>query len=339
MSSSSAVRTRTPSDLLQTATAARDSAAGLPPGALALAEVSPGEHAVLLAKPAANSTHSRLPKAHSSHAGFLYVYENPLLSDQRAMSMAQRMDALYAGELHFYRSLMSDPSLRARSRENASLFYVPTWAPYQVGNVAYAKNRGHFTGLLQAMLKQPGFESTWSANMSAHVFFFGGDKGACAVGRGPIFMQHWGLQVPWKHMVHVPAGWRPPNASLEAALDEQPCADDHDLIVPPSVEAHFDPAALATSPPGGWNCELFFAGAPNYTLGRSSACGDPLHPAGWQRCYAQGLRALVFEHHGRRERFCLSPTGKRTAYELARRSRFCLAPSGEGFGNRCGPVS
>eukprot|EP00966_Prymnesium_polylepis_P310566 7175396-Prymnesium_polylepis.1 len=130
-------------------------------------------------------------------------------------------------------------------------------------------------------------------------------------------------------MVHVPDGWSAPAPSWEGRLDDQPCADGADVIVPPEVgkaelirpspdrrAAHHAAAmSLAGSlacalplvvcgalterararHPRRWECELFFAGAPNYTLGRSSACGDPLHAAGWQRCYAQGLRSLVFE--------------------------------------------
>ena len=267
--------------------------------------------------------------------GFLYVHNSfgigYIWSREQIGALARRNDALYAAEYLFTERMLSDPLLRSPYLSNASLFYVPTWAVFATSNNAYLKNRGHYLSLINKMsAASADFNATWSRNKTAHVFFFAGDKGACAVNRGPTFMTHWGLTVPWKHMVYLPPDYRPPENPND--VENLPCADGNDVIVPPNVGGMKVPPQA--TPPERYECELFFAGAPNYTLGRSSACGDPLHDKGWQRCYAQGLREVVFQQHQDRPGYCLIPHGERKGYDLARKSRFCLAPSGEGFGNR-----
>lgn len=296
----------------------------------------------------------------SSHRrGFLYVHHVP-----RNLGMLQHEhlhgDSLYHAEDRFFDRMMSDWDLRTLDVSSARLFYVPTFAYHVLTNIAFSKSIQHFNALVSAR-NQSVFNATWSRNQSAHVFWFAGDKGACGVPRGPLFLTHWGLTVPWNYMVHVPSEYRPPPPSELEGIggDAVPCTLDTDIISPP-VERGTD-SSLATRLPtttpehsdassSSTACraaiyELFFAGSPQITSRRSSACANPHAPGPlfpdplvpptakgvWQRCYSQGVRELVFHHHANRSDFCIR---RRAPEELFRRARFCLAPSGEGFGNR-----
>ena len=119
-----------------------------------------------------------------------------------------RGDALYRAEYLFTQRMLEDESLRTRSLDQAQLYYVPTWAVYKLGNTAMRGNAFLF-GRIVASLRgaSEAFNRSWAASPSMHVFFFGGDKGACTVPRGPLFLTHWGLQVPWSRML-APSQWR-----------------------------------------------------------------------------------------------------------------------------------
>ena len=176
-------------------------------------------------------------------------------SHEQIKSLARRNDPLYAAEFLFFERMLGDPLVRANHSGEARLYYVPIWAVFATANNAYLKNRGHFITVVEKLaVASPAFNASWARNKSAHVFFFAGDKGACAVGRGPTYMTHWGLTVPWKHMVYIPPDYVPPEPSLYSALDQQPCADHNDVIVPPNVGGMMQ--AMLYS-----NCSLLFPAA------------------------------------------------------------------------------
>lgn len=266
-------------------------------------------------------------------------------------------DPLYSAEVVFLDRLMKDWSVRTLDPHRARLWYVPTWLLSAYTNIVYEKGVQHYHQLVKELeASDPIFAAMWRQNRSRHVFFLAGDKGACLWPRGPIYMSHWGLTVPWKAMM-LPHMWES-DALVSARAKEAPCADERDIIVPPVIVKHRIPVAHTTSqtlapaylppppPPlsaaaaasasspsadGLYKCELFFAGAfhAEHKIAKSSWCDDGRK--GGVKCYSQGVRAAVYAHHANRTRFCLAP---RLPSELYFASRFCLAPSGEGFGDR-----
>jgi len=193
------------------------------------------------------------------------------------------------------------------------------------------------------------------------VFSFVGDKGACLLPRGPIYITHWGLQAPWDAMLRV----RDPRAATtelwchsahhsapedallpfsmarsmarmsswlnRSAARARPCACPRDLIVPPALQLHVGRHYKRSSWRSSWRCQLFFAGTNRRRLG--SHCAN--ETGSRHRCYSQGVRASMFAHHSGRRGFCLyEHLPSRNHSQLMHSARFCLAPNGEGFGNR-----
>lgn len=285
------------------------------------------------------------PDDFSADTGFVYVHSPPNELGLTAMRRTGlHLDALYSAEIHFFERLMSDFSLRTRDPRRARLFYVPTFLIPIFTNIVYDKGVSHQRNLVAALeARDPLFASAWHHNRSRVVFFMAGDKGACLWQRGPIYLTHFGLTTPWKAMM-LPHLWRS-DALVSARASEAPCADDHDIVVPPVIEKlpgadkaitragsnrtfHMPPER---PPDLAYECELFFAGAATaeQKAAKSSWCDDGAR--GGVRCYSQGVRAAVFAHHANRSGFCLR---SRLPSRLFEHSRFCLAPSGEGFGDR-----
>ena len=278
----------------------------------------------------------------SHHDGFVYVYSPPDGLGLAAMRRSH-LDPLYSSEVVFTDRLMSDYSLRTLDPNRALLFYVPTWLLPTYPNMVYDKGVHHHRNLVAALEEKDAvFQAAWRTNRSRHLFFTPGDKGACLWPRGPIYLTHWGLTTPWKAQM-LPHMWRT-DELVSARANEPPCADERDVILPPVIEEkkimkltarrNNGTAAAADDSPlpaSQWTCELFFAGAARaeQKAAKSSWCDDGAR--GGVKCYSQGVRAAVFEHHQNRSGFCLAP---RLPSELYERSRFCLAPSGEGFGDR-----
>ena len=293
----------------------------------------------------------------------MYVYSPPDSLGLAAMRRsAAHLDPLYSAELIFTERLMSDWQLRTLDPKAALLFYTPTWLLALYPNIVYEKGVHHQRNLVAALEARDAiFQAAWRTNRSRHLFFTPGDKGACLWPRGPIYLTHWGLTTPWKAQI-MPHMWKA-DELVSARANEPPCADERDVILPPVIEekkmwkrpawrTNGTAAASASSsssvasaaaasaagedvvtplPASWWACELFFAGAARaeQKAGKSSWCDDGAK--GGVKCYSQGVRAAVFEHHQNRSRFCLA---SRLPTELYERSRFCLAPSGEGFGDR-----
>ena len=275
--------------------------------------------------------------------------------------LKRNREALYFGEDIFFDRMMSDWNIRTLDMRQASLFYVPVWAVHHLNNIAFVKNFYHYQSLVNWTQTDADFRATWAggANAASHVFWFAGDKGACLLPRGPIFIAHWGLSVPWKYMIHVPESWRADAVERRAHrtnnrvddFAEAPCADDLTIIAPPMCKSTsckeptaYQPALMRAKP--SYDYELLFAGMPTFVNRSSSFCLNPNSPGAllfedtqmpprakgsFQRCYSQGVRELEFWHHANRSRFLIARRANDTAFS---RSRFCLAPSGEGFGDR-----
>ena len=207
--------------------------------------------------------------------GFLYIYSPPDSAGLLAMRKGehQQKDAAYSSELRFFERLMADFSVRTLKREQARLFYVPTWLTSHYSNTVFEKGVSHYHHLvaaLSASRDEAFFNRTWHAHRSRHVFFLSGDKGSCLWPRGPIYISHWGLTTPWKAQV-LPHLWRA-DKLVSVKASEPPCADSRDVIVPPCCHAPKDDASRMPSLGGGgssgsgsgsgdWRCELLFAGA------------------------------------------------------------------------------
>ena len=277
----------------------------------------------------------------------MYVHSPPASNGlERARRREQQhLDPNYMAESYFTERLMSDFSLRTLDPAKALLFYTPTWVVAEKSNTVYGKGVQHYQSLIDSLAADPIFSLAWRANRSRHLFWAGGDFGACMWPRdGPMFMTHWGLTTPWRAMV-MPHLWRSGGlASVRAT--ETPCTDERDFIIPPSVRAPSLPsigddgsasrgvdyhAMDHASGRKQWRCELFFAGAirSKSKNQRSSTCDDGA--GGSVLCYSQGVRAAIFAHHASRKGFCVA---ERLSSKLLAQSRFCLAPSGEGFGDR-----
>ena len=262
--------------------------------------------------------------------GFLYLYDPP--GSLSNLSDANRGgDPIYQAEALFFERMRSDPLLRNRDIASARLYYVPTWSVRLLTNLAYRSNVFHLDRIIRELRHSSvEFNLTWSLNQSAHVFFFGGDKGACLLPRGPTYLTHWGLRTSWDHML-VPDQYRLPE-SHDTNIHHRACTLPTDVVVPPGIR-FAPPADLGEdrSQPATWNCTLFFAG----TLKRrvSSICKNA---SGVQEpCYSQGVRIRVFAEHARRDGFCLHEHLPNDVHsKLMRSSRFCLAVNGEGFGIR-----
>ena len=295
----------------------------------------------------------------SSDNGYIFVLSPPTeLGLARQRLYENRTDPAYSSEDIFMRRLMSDYSMRTLRRDQALLYYLPSWIihHYDSGNIVYEKAVDHFNSLVAGMRRADangGFEAMWSSNRSKFVVYMAGDKGACLLPRGPIYMSHWGLTVPWKAMA-LPHLWKA-NHLKGAPASEPPCADSRDVIVPSVVpRLHMDgsgrdpppiPGSRHAASGGGadgggsirssadgkrrWLCEVFFSGGT--AKRRGSWCDDG--EEGGVICYSQGVRLAMFAHHANQtgSGFCLAG---RAPDDYFRRSRFCLAPSGEGFGNR-----
>ena len=239
-------------------------------------------------------------------------------------------DKLYKAEHEFTRRLLNDHSLRTHHIHEAKLFFVPTEATATFGNTALIKNAWRLNRLVTTLQSSNAqFNRTWTANQSAHVFFFAGDKGACTVPRGPIMMAHWGLSVPWTYML------APERTPLKEKVDGA-CADAHDVIVPPPQNMR-QPRLVSfvnssrRSPGAAWRCELYFAGSVSRAPLGSLCVSRNASASTMEHCYSQGVRQMVWAHHANRSGFCLRAT---SSDALLHESRFCLAPSAEGFGNR-----
>lgn len=281
--------------------------------------------------------------------GFVYIHSPSADLGLREARKHGTRDALYSAEIVFLERLMVDWSLRTLDPRRALLYYVPTWLLSSFTNIVYEKGVSLYERLVgELQLHDAIFAASWRENRSRHVFFLAGDKGACLWPRGPIYMSHWGLTVPWKAMM-LPQLWKS-GALSSVRTTEPPCADERDIVVPPFVTRHRAPASAAAPtaeptaatgrrpppPPSArrlssWACELMFAGAfyPEHKVAKSSWCDDGQH--GGVKCYSQGVRAAVYAHHANRTGFCLAA---RLPSEVYTQSRFCLAPSGEGFGDR-----
>lgn len=238
--------------------------------------------------------------------GFLYVLSPPDHLGLRSAHRHARHSPKYAAESFFVQRMLSDPRLRTTRLEDARLFYVPTWAVYAQGNIAYHHNRNHLLRLMQWISHNQTSPELVAASRdtSRLVFFFAGDRGACRLARGPIFITHWGLTTP-----------------MQDLSSDEPCCGPRDVVVPPA--GHFFRAKRPANQ--SFRCELFFRGsiatAPGSCFSNSSS---PDH------CWEQAVRRRVSAHHSSRPGFCVQG-----ASELFAASRFCLAPSGvNGFGDR-----
>lgn len=232
----------------------------------------------------------------SESTGFMFVYSPDAslgLSQMRQKHL--RSDPIYHSEFHFAERLMNDWSVRTLDRARASFFYVPTWAYYSINNVAFAN-------LQYSRLNRWLDVHNYAENLRNRVFFFTGDKGACHAHRGPIYMSHWGLQVPWEFMKE-PETW---------TGTEAPCSDRRDIIVPMYFSHVFIPQLRDTH----YDCEVFFAGS----IGSSHSL------------YSQGVRYELWKHFANDTSFCIRKG--RASNDHFARSRFCAVVSGDGFGSR-----
>ena len=285
----------------------------------------------------------------------MYVHELPpsIAADARKWQTAMyKQDPNYKAEWRFYSRLLNDWSLRTDRPDAAKLFYVPMWSIGAVGNTAYKHNLIHFDRIIRALLEHRFsplngskiFATQWKRNQSATVVFFGGDKGACLLPPGPIYMHHWGLQTDWAHMLDPDSYTPPKDPSDPASRYDRRCSSPSDVIVPPGVRLRRPPdpptqdAANSSgllpldAPASSYDCDLFFAGS--ITKRPGTVCMQ--HNGSSAPCYSQGVRAAIFAHHfNRTSRFCLAERLPREAHDkLLRRSRFCLCANGEGFGIR-----
>mmetsp|Transcript_2690 Transcript_2690/g.7402 ORF Transcript_2690/g.7402 Transcript_2690/m.7402 type:complete len:614 (-) Transcript_2690:218-2059(-) len=137
--------------------------------------------------------------------GFIYVYDvdteagfEQYLEDAEGSSGG---DANYQAEVRFLQRLMSDFSVRTLDPKQAKLFYTPTFTYYNVNNVCAGPKCLNLESIRRSA------SEFWGKNPEApfgedHVFFFVGDKGACGMPAGPIYVTHWGLTNTWHCMGH-----------------------------------------------------------------------------------------------------------------------------------------
>ena len=119
--------------------------------------------------------------------GFIYVHSPPDALGLLDMRRGYTGDALYRAEELFFERLMADPLARTRDPRRALLWYVPTWLVASYSNIVYDKGVHHQRALAAALDASP-LAAAWRDNRSRHVFFAGGDKGACLWPRGPVYM-------------------------------------------------------------------------------------------------------------------------------------------------------
>jgi len=198
-----------------------------------------------------------------------------------------------------------------------------------------------------------------------HVYFFVGDKGACGMPRGPIYITHWGMTNSWRCMgrqedsdcerQHEDAiSCRTTDTNRSNVLDlstsergePNPCADCRSIIAPPFGTTAPDREILlaireradANERHGSWPYELTFAGGvggPSNTNYVAAADTPPCRQSGFvdAGCYSQGVRQEVFRLWANRSRFRIRPNRDDDITTFGD-GRFCLAPSGDGFGLR-----
>lgn len=272
------------------------------------------------ASPLATSPDRMTPK---EGRGFVFVHAPPPELGLHNMRRFQCRVNSYDADYHLLRRLLLDRSARSFKLEDASLFYVPTWAAFSYGNTA-VNLYGLVTDLLVAWLRGGEFRSHWEANRTRYVMYYTGDKGACGVpDYGQIQLAHWGLTTPWDQQLS-PFSWSPqPNATHPCRFDKsvrcasrRPCFQrPRDTLMP--FYASWDPSSSEAPAPAEWECQLFFAGS--RTHGKFA-------PE-----YSQGVRQAVFDAHANRSGYCIRA---KAPVDLWHRSRFCLAPGGNGFGDR-----
>lgn len=232
--------------------------------------------------------------------GFLYLLSPPASKGlERMRSMHARSDPIYHSEYFFFHWFVRDPWLRSADRSTARLVYIPAWTYYQLNNVAFGDRS------LADLEKY--VDTHHNVSRRQRVYFLSGDKGACRAKSGPVFLSHWGLRVPWEHMLEP--------SRYTRTTSTPPCADARHVVVP----MYFDyrKAATTVDRRTTFRCELAFGGS------RQLRWTGP--------SYSQGVRQLVFDTHQTTPGFCVR---RRVTTEEVRESKFCLVVSGDGFGSR-----
>ena len=151
--------------------------------------------------------------------GFIYVHAPPPELGLHNMLRSQCEKNSYDSDFDLLRRLLLDRSTHRVQLDEASLFYVPTWAAFSFGNIAAAKY-GWVAQRLVRWLNEIGMGAHWAANRSRYVMAYTGDKGACGVpAYGNIVLSHWGLTTPWERQL-APHAWSPDPAAVH------PCPGD-----------------------------------------------------------------------------------------------------------------
>jgi len=139
------------------------------------------------------------PPSHSD-TGFIYVYDvDPSLGYTKYLDLPGGGDSNYLAEVSFLDRLMSDWSVRTLDPAKAKLFYTPTFTYYHVNNVCAGPNCLDLPAMRRTASEFWG-KSPDAPNGEDHVYFFVGDKGACGMPQGPIYLTHWGLMTTWECM-------------------------------------------------------------------------------------------------------------------------------------------
>ena len=241
--------------------------------------------------------------------GFMFIFSPSAdMGLKRARERHASSDPIYHSEYLFFERAMRDGQLRTLDAHSAALSYVPTWIYYQVNNIAFATQA--YQSLTRHM--SGSYASEWkSTKPEQRVFFFSGDKGACGAPPGPLYISHWGLRVPWRHMSN-PHDYKP--GAYGNGNGPSPCADARHIVVPMVFRQGYAQLPAPAEPP--YRCVLFFSGSITRREG-----------------YSQGVRKLVWDAtRNATEDMCV--LRGHVSSEYFRRSKFCLAASGDGFGSR-----